>query len=77
MRNCGKVLMLIPVVLAVLLLSCAGIGGKPDAQSEFDKGIAFFNRGIYDEAAAHFERASEMDSDFGLAYLYIGRSYLP
>ena len=65
-----------PVVLAALFLSCAGTGEKPDAQSEFDKGISLFNRGIYDEAAAHFERATEMDSDFGLAYLYIGRSYL-
>ena len=76
MKDCSKILMLVTAMLIALLFSCAGTAEKPDAQSEFQKGISLYNRGLYEEAAAHFERATEMDSDFGRAYLYIGRSYL-
>ena len=50
--------------------------GKPTAQSEYDLGLSFFNRGHYEEAISHFERATEIQPEFGKAYLYLGRSYL-
>lgn len=59
-----------------LLCSCAGLALAPTAQSEFEKGLALFNAGRYEEAAPHFTRATELDSEFGRAYLYLGRSYL-
>lgn len=46
------------------------------AQSEFDEGVSLFNRGQYEEAIPRFQRATEFDPNFGLAYLYLGRSYV-
>jgi len=57
------------------LMSCAGIQAR-QAQSEFDDGLSLFNRGHYDDAIPHFEKATEIDPDFAKAYLYLGRSYL-
>jgi tetratricopeptide (TPR) repeat protein len=76
MKNRRKIFILTTAILTALIFSCAGTAEKPDAQYEFEKGISLYNRGLYDEAVAHFERATEMDPDFGRAYLYIGRSYL-
>lgn len=66
------------ILLATMisLTSCAGILAKSTAESEFETGFSLFNRGKYDEAITHFERAAELVPDFGKAYLYIGRSYL-
>ncbi|HEX8948400.1 MAG TPA: tetratricopeptide repeat protein [Dissulfurispiraceae bacterium] len=61
--------------LLLAVASCAVIGiGR--AQGEFDKGMALFNRGRYEEAAPHFEKATEHDPNFAQAYIYLGRSYL-
>jgi len=62
-------------LLIASLASCAGIQAR-QAQSEFDAGLSLFNRGHYDEAIPYFEKATEIDPDFGKAYLYLGRSYL-
>lgn len=35
-----------------------------------------FNRGKYEEAIPHFEKATEFDPEFGRPYLYIGGSYV-
>lgn len=59
-----------------IALSCAGLGGKDPAQAEFDLGLSLFNRGRFEEAVPHFERATEHRPDFGEAYLYLGRSYI-
>lgn len=71
-----------PIIRSVILLlligslvSCAGIQAR-QAQSEFNDGLSLFNRGHYDDAIPHFEKATEVDPDFGKAYLYLGRSYL-
>ncbi|MBZ0157422.1 MAG: tetratricopeptide repeat protein [Alphaproteobacteria bacterium] len=62
-------------VLISLLVSCAGfrISG---AKSEFQEGLSLFNRGQYEAAIPHFQKATELDPDLGQAYLYLGRSYL-
>lgn len=58
------------------LVSCAGIGIFGNAQSEFEAGLGFFNRGEYREAIPHFEKATSIDPNFAQAYIYLGRSYL-
>ena len=71
---------LIGIFLSVIFLnffiSCAGLGVKKTAQFEFDSGLSLFNRGQYEEAILHFERAAELVPEFGRAYLYLGRAYL-
>lgn len=59
-----------------VLNACASLGIFSGAKNEFDQGVAFFNRGHYEEAIPHFEKATEIDPDFADAYLYLGRSYL-
>jgi len=60
----------------VILNSCAGLGIRSGAKHEFDQGFALFNRGQYEEAIPHFEKATKIEPDFAQAYLYLGRSYL-
>jgi len=72
--NLARIIFIVLVVS--LLLSCAGLKSKTDVQEEFDLGLSLFNRGKYDDALLHFEKATELDPKFGLAYLYIGKSCL-
>ncbi|MEO0249297.1 MAG: tetratricopeptide repeat protein [candidate division WOR-3 bacterium] len=60
----------------LVLCSCAGLGIRSSAQSEFDSGYASFSQGKYEQAASHFRKAAEIEPTFGKAYLYLGRSYL-
>ncbi|MFO0751964.1 MAG: tetratricopeptide repeat protein [Thermodesulfovibrionales bacterium] len=62
-------------LLISLLASCAALGIS-GAKSEFQEGLALFNRGQYEAAIPRFQKATELDPDFGQAYLYLGRSYL-
>jgi tetratricopeptide (TPR) repeat protein len=72
-----NVVRIIFIVLFVsLLLSCAGLKSKTVVQEEFDLGLSLFNRGKYEDALPHFVKATELDPEFGHAYLYIGKSYL-
>jgi tetratricopeptide (TPR) repeat protein len=59
-----------------VLNACASLGIFSGAKNQFDQGMAFFNRGHYEEAIPHFEKATELDPDFAGAYLYLGKSYL-
>lgn len=69
---------LFALILAVSLFSsCSTLSGLlSTAQSEFDEGLVLFNGGKYQEAASKFQRATEIDPNFGRAYLYLGRSYV-
>jgi len=58
------------------LFACAGIQDKTGAQDEFDTGLSLFNRGQFEVAVTHFKKAVELEPEYGLAYLYLGRSYL-
>ncbi|MGH7844264.1 MAG: tetratricopeptide repeat protein [Candidatus Binatia bacterium] len=65
------------VLLGLLIVSsCSGMGLFSGAESEFEQGLALFNRGRYEEAIPHFERAIDKDPDFAQAHLYSGRSHL-
>jgi tetratricopeptide (TPR) repeat protein len=61
---------------ALLFGSCALLPQVSDAQYEFDQGLALFNGGRYEEAIARFQKATEIEPNFGRAYLYLGRSYV-
>jgi tetratricopeptide (TPR) repeat protein len=66
---------LLIISLIFIISSCAGLGVRT-AKYEFDQGIGLFNRGQYEKAIPHFEKATEYDPGFAKAYLYLGRSYL-
>jgi len=65
------------VLISMLVLySCAGLLIGSDARKEFEKGLALFNAGNYEQAVPHFVKATELEPEYGRAYLYLGRSYL-
>jgi tetratricopeptide (TPR) repeat protein len=63
------------IFLFFLLFSCAGLTLRT-AVDEFDEGMTSFNQGNYENAIPHFQKAAELDPNYGRAYLYLGRSYL-
>jgi tetratricopeptide (TPR) repeat protein len=70
---------IIAVVTALLLFSlaaCAGTQTSPSAEDEYKAGLSLFNRGKFDEAVPRFEKATEINPEFGKAYLYLGRTLL-
>ena len=64
------------VLFCFLLLSSCAAFGIYSAQDQFDYGLGYFNRGEYEAAIPHFEKATELDPNFADAYLFLGRSYL-
>lgn len=65
------------LLVGALLSSCSMVPGIfSSSQGEFDQGMALFNQGRYQDAADHFQRATELDPNFGRAYLYLGRCYI-
>jgi tetratricopeptide (TPR) repeat protein len=71
----GTVRSLLVMLSIGIMTSCATLGLQ-SARSAFDEGIAYFNRGDFEEAIALFQKAIELDPEYGEAYLYLGRSYL-
>lgn len=67
----------LPILLTLFVFaSCAGISLFGGAQDEFDRGLALFNQGRFEEAIPYFQRATAQEPNFAQAYLYLGRSYL-
>ena len=65
------------LITALLFYSCSILPGMvSNAQNEFDQGLALFNRGRYQEAVVRFQKATELDPNFGRAFLYLGRAYV-
>ena len=58
------------------LAACAGLGVRTASRAAFETGLRLFNQGKYNDAIPHFVKATELDAEFGQAYLYLGRSYL-
>ncbi len=56
--------------------ACAGLGIQTDSQVAYETGLTLFKQSKYNDAIPHFVKATELDPDFGSAYLYLGRSYL-
>ena len=76
MRSRGCVMILSFSFLLGSFFACAGIQEKTVAQDEFDAGLSLFNRGEFEEAVVHFKKATDLDPEYGKAYLYLGRSLL-
>jgi tetratricopeptide (TPR) repeat protein len=70
----------LPLLLLGLVLgwltACATVGIRSNAQVAFEHGLNLFQRGQYAEAIPLFQEATQLDPQFGQAYLYLGRSYL-
>jgi tetratricopeptide (TPR) repeat protein len=64
------------IVVLSCLISCAGFNLPGSSQSTFATGVGLFNQGKYEDAIPYFVQATEMDPEFGRAYLYLGRSQL-
>ena len=71
-----KYIVLISFLIITLFTSCAGLRTGGSALIEFEKGLSLFNRGRYENASAHFIRATELDPEYTKAYIYLGRSYI-
>jgi tetratricopeptide (TPR) repeat protein len=65
-------LIALSLCLALFLCGCAHYA----AQSDFDKGIAYFNQGNYAAAVPYFQSATISDPEYADAYIYLGRTYL-
>lgn len=65
-----------PVLPILLLWSCATLQIAGEAREAFDRGLALFNQGKYEEAIPHFTRATEIEPEYARAYLYLGRSHV-
>lgn len=62
---------------ALVINACALLPGVvSEADHEFEQGLAYFNRGQYERAIPRFQRATDLDPNFGRAYLYLGRSFV-
>lgn len=75
MRIKEKFLAILAIVLLVSACSTA-LRFFREAQYEYERGVALFNQGNFEEAIVHFQKATEIDSNYFQAYLYLGRSYL-
>jgi tetratricopeptide (TPR) repeat protein len=64
------------IISVICLAACAESGVREKAQLQFDYGLSLFDRGQYEEAIPHFEKATELVPGFWKAHLYLGRSYL-
>ena len=72
--NCSKLTIIF--LCSIILIACAGSEVKKEAKTEFESGLSFFERGQYEEAAPHFQKATELVPDFWEAHLYLARTYL-
>src|SRR5436305_14074259 len=63
------------VIGLVLFITCATLRHFR-ADDSFERGLALFNQGHFEEAIPHFKRATEQEPEFAEAYFYLGRSHL-
>ena len=71
-----KLLEIFFLIIISIIYSCAGMPFFTGAGQEFEQGLTKFNLGKYTEAIPHFTKATELDSEYTDAYLYLGRCYL-
>ncbi len=63
-------------VLLMLLLNACSLRYFQAGDASYERGLALFDQGRYEEAIPYFQQATDESPDFGQAYLYLGRSYL-
>ena len=65
------------VLTAMIFVSaCGSVRPYGPAETAFERGLALFNQGRFDDATEYFERSTDEDPNYAEAYLYLGRSYL-
>ena len=64
------------VVIGLVLFSSCATLRHFRADDSFERGLALFNQGHFEEAIPHFKRATEQEPEFAEAYFYLGRSHL-
>jgi tetratricopeptide (TPR) repeat protein len=64
------------LLLAALSTACSSIRHFQPGYASFERGLALFDQGRFEEAIPHFQKATADNPEFGEAYLYLGRSYL-
>jgi tetratricopeptide (TPR) repeat protein len=62
--------------LGVLATACSSMRGFRPGHASFERGLALFDQGRFEEAIPYFRRATADNPEFGEAFLYLGRSYL-
>ncbi len=63
-------------VLFTLLLSACSLRYFQPGEASFERGLALFDQGRFEDAVPYFQKATADNPDFGQAHLYLGRSYL-
>jgi tetratricopeptide (TPR) repeat protein len=66
------------ILIIVTLLLCNACSLLPfsTAGQQFDAGLSLFNQGEFEESIPYFRRVTELEPEYGEAYLYLGRSYV-
>ena len=64
------------VVIGLVLFSSCATLRHFRADDSFERGLALFNQGHFEEAIPHFKRATEQEPEFAEAYFYLDRSHL-
>jgi tetratricopeptide (TPR) repeat protein len=60
----------------VVLSGCSTLGHFQAGQASFERGLTLFDQGRFEDAIPHFREAIADNPDHGMAYLYLGRSYI-
>jgi tetratricopeptide (TPR) repeat protein len=64
------------LLFTLLISACTSLRYFQTGAASFERGLALFDQGKFEEAIPHFQKATADNPDFGQAYLYLGRSYL-
>jgi tetratricopeptide (TPR) repeat protein len=62
--------------LVLFSSGCATLRQFQLGQASFERGLALFDQGRFEDAIPHFREAIADNPDHGQAYLYLGRSYV-
>lgn len=62
--------------LALLPSACSSMRRFQPGYGSFERGLALFDQGRFDDAIPYLRKATAEDPEFGEAFLYLGRSYL-
>ena len=63
-------------IVAIFLVSCAGVSINPEVRADFNAGLNLFNQGKFESALPFFQKAANTEPGYYEAHLYLGRTYL-
>jgi tetratricopeptide (TPR) repeat protein len=69
-------LVLLSILFAFAVSSCSALGRFNPGYASYERGLALFNQGRFEESVDYFERATRENPEFAEAYLYLGRAYV-